>query len=207
MSNKPRLEIASQPDDDKPTPTPPQFNLESLRLSQDFQESLGVRKLITTVPVRKPHKQEWIRVHPEAAYRGNFSVILLKESNEFYLVSPVLAPDLSNELIVVTIYTVINRQRVLFLWPARMPTPDGRVNTWYTSAHEAAELAMKRSVRVKSNTSLGAYETEIAENPNPENDPVWPELSFEEMLRIAFQKTALWVDSFDHPLIKQLRGA
>ena len=28
MSNKPRLEIASPPDNDKPTPTPPQFNLD-----------------------------------------------------------------------------------------------------------------------------------------------------------------------------------
>ena len=35
---------------------------------------------------------------------------------------------------------------------------------------------------------------------------MWPELSFEEMLQIAFQKTGLWVGSFDHPLVKQLRG-
>lgn len=207
-NNKPHI-VAGQPDDDNEptTPTPPQFNIEALRLSPDFEQSLGVKRLITEVPARKPRPQEWVRVHPDAAYRGNFSVILWKETGDYYLVSPTLAHDLSNELIVVTIYTVINRQRVVFLWPARLPTPDGRANTWHTSAHEAAELAMKRSVRVRANLHLGAYEMDVAENPIPENDPVWPELSLEELLKISFQKTGRWIDSFEHPLIKQLRGA
>ena len=72
----PALSLANPTTDEPTTPTPPQFNIESLRLSQDFEQSLGVKRLITDVPVRKPHKQEWVRVHPDAAYRGNFSVIL-----------------------------------------------------------------------------------------------------------------------------------
>src|SRR5262245_39194459 len=45
------------------------FNLDALRLSQDFASAVGVRKLITTVPVRKPSKEWFVRTHPDAAYR------------------------------------------------------------------------------------------------------------------------------------------
>ncbi len=41
------------------------FNLERLRLSQDFESKVGVRKRLITVPVRKPNRQAFIRVHPD----------------------------------------------------------------------------------------------------------------------------------------------
>src|SRR6516225_6749656 len=54
-------------------PTPPAepdpYDLASLRLTQAFTETVGTKKLITTVPVRKPKKQEWVRVHPGLEYR------------------------------------------------------------------------------------------------------------------------------------------
>jgi hypothetical protein len=224
MPAKSNLEIASSPEHeggnndmtDKSGPAveaskednaaPDPFNVAALRLGQSFEEATGVKKLLTTVPVRKPHKQEWIRVHPSEDYRGTFGLIDLKEAGEFYLLTPEMARDLSNEIIRVMIYTVINRQHVVFLWAARLPTPDGRINAWHTSAHEAAELAMKRSVRVKANMALGAYETDITDNPIPENDPVWPDLPFVELLRIGFLKNGRWVNSFEHPVVKQLRG-
>ena len=181
------------------------FNVVALRLDPSFEESGGVKKLLTTIPVRKPHRQEWVRVHPGDDYRGTFAVIELKEAREFYLTRPEIARALPNEISRVTIYTAMNRQRVLFLWPARLPAPDGRANTWHTSAHEAAELAMKRSVRLQSNMALGAYETAIMEDPVPENDPTWPDVSFVELLRIAFQN-GRFIETFEHPLIKQLRG-
>ena len=52
-----------------PTSAEGQFNLEDLRLSQDFTTNVGVKKLVTTVPTRKPHRQEFVRVHPDPAYR------------------------------------------------------------------------------------------------------------------------------------------
>jgi hypothetical protein len=208
MTTKPELKAVAGADDaaNKAGDGPDPFNVAALRLGQEFEESTGVRKLLTTVPVRKPHKQEWIRVHPGENYRGTFAVIDLKEAGEFYLLTPSMARDLSNEFVKVTIYTAINRQHVVFLWPARLPAPDGRVNAWHTSAHEAAELGMKRSVRIKSNMSLGAYETDVADNPVPENDPVWPDLSFQELLRIGFQKNGRLITDHEHPLVRQLRG-
>lgn len=210
MVDKPKLHTVDDPPATGANPLPPDpFNVDDLKLGQDFEAAAGVRKLLTTVPVRKPHKQEWIRVRPEEDYRATFGVIDLKEEGEFYLLTPKMVRHFSDEVIPVTIYTTINRQGALFLWPARLPTPNdrGRTARWYSSAIEAAELAMKRSVRVKANMALGAYEMIVADNPIPESDPVWPELSFQELLRIGFQKSGCFVDNFDHPILKQLRGS
>jgi hypothetical protein len=51
--------------------------------------------------------------------------------------------------------------------------------------------------------SLGAYE--IFEPLGDISAPNWPDISFEEILKVAFRDHI--VDSIDHPLVKQLRGA
>jgi hypothetical protein len=57
-------------------------------------------------------------------------------------------------------------------------------------------------VRVKANMSLGAYEVYEASATIPE--PTWPELTYQQMLAIAFKGRL--VDNFDHPVLKRLRG-
>ena len=57
-------------------------------------------------------------------------------------------------------------------------------------------------VRVKANMSLRAYEIFEAESTIP--DPIWPDLSFEEIYRIAFKDRL--IRSLDHPVVKRLRG-
>jgi len=44
-------------------------DLSKLRLAQDFHQQVGVQKILVPVPVRKPHKQEFIRVNPAPEYR------------------------------------------------------------------------------------------------------------------------------------------
>lgn len=206
---KPKLLAVDNPLATDANQLPPDpFNIDDLKLGQNFEAATGVRKLLTTIPVRKPHRQEWLRVRAEENYRATFGVINLKEEDEFYLLTPEMVRHFRDEIIPVTIYTTINKQGVLFLWPARLPTPNDQRRTarWYSSAIEAAELAMKRSVRVRANMALGAYETTVSDNPIPENDPVWPDISFQDLLRIGFQKSGCFVDNFDHPILKQLRG-
>ena len=62
-------------------------------------------------------------------------------------------------------------------------------------------MAMDTWVRVKANMSLGAYEISAA---GEMADPVWPDLSFQELLRIAFRDRM--ITALDHPVIKRLRG-
>src|SRR5262245_28394028 len=47
---------------------PDPFDPVALRLSQDFTAGLGVKKALLTVPVRKPDKSWFVRVHPSEDY-------------------------------------------------------------------------------------------------------------------------------------------
>lgn len=186
----------------KPAPNP--FDPAALRLDQSFADSVGVKKLLTTVPVRKPNKQDFVRVHRDPAYRLTPAAIIeLKEDREVYLVLPSVAQQLPGEFSIVTLFTVINRQGVLQLWHVKLPGSDGKHNEWHRSAAEAAERAKEHWVRVTANMALGAYEIREAQGDLP--DPEWPEYPFEEILKIAFRDRT--VDRLEHPLIGRLRGA
>lgn len=178
------------------------FDISRLRVSQDFAQALGVRKLLTTVPVRKPNRQDYIRVRPGEDYRLETVILELKEDRESFLVEPNLWSKLSGELIVKVLFTCINQQGVLTLWPVRMPGEDGRQDQWNASALEAADFARDRWVRVVANMSLGAYEVIEAGSNLPE--PEWPELTLQEILRIAFK--GRYITELDHPVIRRLRG-
>jgi hypothetical protein len=184
------------------TPAPDPFDLASLRLNPSFIETAGVKKLLTTVPARKPSPQDFVRVHPAPEYREHFAMIDLKDDREDFLVRPELLSELAGEVVYKTIFTAINRQGVAFLWPIRLPAPDDRKSDWARSAHEAAEMAMDRWVRLKANMSLGAYEITVAESTMAEPD--WPELSFQELVRIAYRDRM--ITSLDHAVVKRLRG-
>jgi hypothetical protein len=179
------------------------FDPAALRLDQSFADTVGVKKCLMTVPVRKPNRQDFVRVHPDAEYRLTPAAIIeVKEDREIYLVTPAMAQDLPGEFVAATLYSCINRQGVLSLWPVKLPGPDGKHNEWNRSAAEAAELAMKLWVRVSANMSLGAYEAFEAIGDLP--PPAWPDIAFPEILKIAFKDRI--VDRTDHPLVQRLRG-
>jgi hypothetical protein len=178
------------------------FDLSKLRLTQEFRETSGVKKLLTSVLVRKPSPQDFVRVHPGPDYRETLAVIELKDDREMYLLPPSIAQELPGEFIMVSLFTAINRQNVVFLWPVRLPASDGKELEWHRTAAVAAELAMKRWVRVKANMSAGCYDIYEASSTIP--DPRWPEHTFTELMRLGFRDRL--VTNFDHPVIKRLRG-
>jgi hypothetical protein len=146
------------------------FDPERLRIGLNFTEGVGVKKIINTVPVRKPNKQDFIRVHPDEAFRLAVAVIDLRDDRETYLVLPEIARDIPGEYAMVMLYTCIARSGVLFFWPVKLPGSDGRQTDWARSEAEAAEMAMKRWVRIRANLNLGAYEASEATGiiPDPE---------------------------------------
>ena len=72
--HKPTLQSIEQPADATPerAPAPDPFRPENLRLSQSFNEMVGVKKILSTIPVRKPGAQDFVRVHPGPEWRENF---------------------------------------------------------------------------------------------------------------------------------------
>ncbi len=197
---------ANQPnpaETDAPAATRPNpFDPSSLKLSQNFGATLGVKKALVTVPVRKPGRQDFVRVHTDPDYRLETAVLELKEERETYLVARELWEELPSELTPKVLFTTINRQNVLTLWPVRMPGEDGRLDDWNASALEAAEMAQQQWVRVAANMSLGAYD--IFEATGHLDDPTWPDYDFQKILEIAFK--GRFIESEDHPVLRRLRG-
>jgi hypothetical protein len=199
---KPELSIAPADATGTANANADPFDLDSLRLSQNFVETADVKKLLTTVPVRRPNPQDFVRVHSGKDHRMDVLMVDLKDDREHFLVRPELAGELAGETVMKSLFTAINRQSVVFLWPVRIPPADGKQSEWWRSQREAAELAMTRWLRVKANMSLGAYE--MVEALSKMSDPAWPEVSFQELLRIAFRDRM--IDRVDHPVIRRLRG-
>jgi hypothetical protein len=181
------------------------FDPANLRLDPEYLKSGGVKKLLTTVPVRKPNKQDFIRVHPDPDYRlCGVAIIELREDREIYLVLPSYAQQLDPQLFNhANLYLATSRQKVVFLWPVKLPEPGGRISGWHTSGLEGAEKAMTQWIRVVANMGLGAYEFFVAQNPLSE--PEWPSLPLRDLLQIGFKGHV--IDGPEHPVMQRLAGA
>lgn len=177
------------------------FDPVALRLDQSYGE-VGVKKLLTTVPVGKPGSQDWYRVHPGEAYRLTPAAVLeLRDERETYLIPPVIAEQIPGEFRLCTVFTTINRQGVIRLWAIPLPDEDGRHHEAHRSAMEGAERAMNTWLRTKWSRPLMAYEH--GEAGADLGEPKWDKLPpFPDLLRIAFRGKL--IDSLDHPVLKLL---
>ena len=68
---------------------------------------------------------------------------------------------------------------------------------------EAQEMAVRSWVRVQADMSAGSYAVFEATGNLP--DPQWPELSFQDVLKLAFKTR--FVDTMNHPFLQELFGA
>ena len=186
------------------TEPPNPFDPASLHLGSDYGKDLGVRKVITTIPCRKPNKSEFFQVRPGANWRLQTAVLEVENGVErqTYLVAKQLWSSLDSEISPALVLTCVNRFGDLFLWRIKLPGPDGRTNTWTQSALDISQHAERGWCRLVSDTKNGHYSHLEATGDLP--GPKWPELSFAEILKIAFKDR--FIDSPDHPILRQLRG-
>lgn len=178
------------------------IDLSTLRLNQNFAANLEGEKVTTTIPVRKPNKQEFIRTIQNPDYWFQAGSIEDEELRELYIVIADLQPELMSEWRPVMLVPTISRQGTFFLWPIKLPPEDGRTNTWNHSAMQAAITAKDKWLRVISNMSLQAYEPYVSSIPITE--PAWPEMKIEEIIEIAFRGKI--IDSLAHPFVLKLQG-
>ena len=184
---------------EQPEPNP--YDPARFRLDQDYDD-VEVEPVIVSIPVRRPTKQEFIRVHPDDEFQMPAGLVEFEGDRQFYLVAPGLRDAVAAHCSPVRLYTAINRAGELFLWPAKLPRPGAPVLEWHQSAHRAAELAGSRWVQMRANMSRRAYDLLVASADLP--DPGWPEISFEEVFQLAFEGRL--IDSLDHPVVRQLEG-
>ena len=174
-------------------------SLESLRVTESTAAPL-VKPVLTHIPVKKPSKEWFFRIHPEIS----LSTLILetKEEGEILMVSPELQELLLGEncVAVRTLRLGVTRQGTPFIWPVRRPI-EGRKDAWATTAIDAITYAEKHWVRMQADMNLGGYQIQVA---RVADEPRRPEEEFTQLLRIAFRGAV--VDSMDHPTLKRLRG-
>jgi hypothetical protein len=183
-----------------PIEAAPELDLDSLRLSQDFESMVDVQKALVTVPLSKPGRHDWFRVHPDHSFPT--AILDQKEQRESYVVTPQVAAAFPAEVVRKMLYLTVTRQGIVRLWPVRMPGDDGRLDPWNMAAHDAAERAKSQWVRISANMGLGAYDVHVAKADY--GDPEWPTESFDEILKVAFKGRV--ISDPDHIVLRRLRG-
>jgi hypothetical protein len=166
---------------------------------------IEVERVLTTVPVRKPKRNEFFRVHPGQDYTVDMRVVERDSGmdKETYLVTPDVAHLVLEELRQVRLYTVMTKRGTVFLWPVKLPEEDNdRLRRMADSALQAAEQAKDLWVKMAWSRDLGAYEMFRAKGDLGE--PQWPEKTFRDLIAIAFRDSL--IDRTDHPVIRELSG-
>jgi hypothetical protein len=174
----------------------------SLRLSQNFGQNLGVKKVLTMVPVVKPSKDRFFRTHESAQWVYPAWVLENKATSESYIVSEEVASILGGLVRPVELYTAIDRQNNVFFIPVPLPGPNGIRNPWHESLLQAVMRAKLVWLRITANKDLGGYEIFEATAKLP--DPIWPDLPMEDLLAIAFRGRI--ITDPDHPVVQEKLG-
>jgi hypothetical protein len=153
------------------------------------------------IRVGRPDDQDFFQIHGGEEWILDTYLLRMKSDREFYFVSADLwtEPGVAKELKLYRLYYYSHYSRALGLWPVQLPGEDGVHNPWHESAMYVATKAVGKWTRLMS--GAGGYVTIDGEM---EDDPVWPAMTFQEVIRTAFRPKT--ITDLDHPKLKQLRG-
>jgi hypothetical protein len=181
------------------------FDTASKRRPLNFKEADDVERVLTDLPVEKPDREAWFRVHPE--YVKDAYVIELKsEGGRFYLLSDEVAQDLCDRgeatLQRRLFYLAITRKARLFLWGVRVPLDEDKPPlSWMKPPLEAARLAKTAWVRMAWSEG---QKKQVVDVSKVADVPRWPDRSFRDLVALAFE--GFYIDTPDHPKLKEVRG-
>ncbi len=131
------------------------------------------------------------------------AILKLEDDDRPYLLSPNIASLVGQDLKIVSLRLTIDRQGNLSLWMVPPIPENGAENTWNSTHRQIAAMAEAKWVRLTSNRAVGCYEAVVAQGDIPE--PIWPHLSFGDILDIAFGSTHV-IEDRDHPALRKLWG-
>ncbi len=179
------------------------FDLNALRLPANYSTGLAVKKVLNKVPVGKPDRAKFFRVPDDEACTFRVFLYEDKATNDTYIVLPFVQPLLGSLARPAQLHAAIDRTDNPFLIPVILPGEDGQWNSWHESLAQGVEMAKDHWVRLVANKSINAYDINQAAAALP--DPVWPDATMEELIKIAFRGKI--IDNPDHPVIRALLGA
>ena len=177
-------------------------DLSALRLPTDYGATLGVKKLLTNVLVRRPKKSQFFRAHRSDGMTFPAMILENKEARESYLVVPAVGQQISEVTRSVMLHAAIDRQNNPFLIPVPLPGEDGARNPWHESLAQAVELAKSTWIRIAANMNVGGYDVYEAAGELPE--PEWPTQDMAALIQVAFRGKI--ITSLEHPVVQSLLG-
>lgn len=180
------------------------FDPSVFRITPGPISEVKTERHLSLIPVRKPSKQAYVRVHPEEDYRHPCGLFILEGDERPYMVTQPIFEAFSDDMKLVDLRLTIDRQANLIFWPVPQPPAEGTENLWNLSQREVADNAKITWLRLVSNKRLKQYESEVARGKIPE--PEWPNRSMPELLEIAFSGGHI-IDTINHPAIQTLLGA
>jgi hypothetical protein len=177
------------------------FDPEAIRM--DLVADFEVERVLTAVPVRKPKRTEFIRVHPEFVCDRLLVERDTGMEKECYLVTPEVQHLVAQELRRTRLHVAITKHGTVFLWPIKLPLEgidSGR--RVFETASLIAQQAKTLWVKSVWDRGLGGYEMYRAKGDLGE--PQWPDKSFRDLMAIAFG--SYLIDRADHEVIRELNG-
>ena len=177
-------------------------DLASLRLPANYGATLGVKKLLTNVPVGKPRKDSFFRTHSSPDMTFPAMILENKDARESYVVVPEVAQQISELVRPVMLHAAIDRQNNVSLIPVPLPGESGTRNPWHESLAQSVDYAKDQWIRIAANMRGGGYDISVAQAELPE--PEWPEQNIEALVEIAFRGKI--IRSLDHPVVQALLG-
>jgi hypothetical protein len=155
----------------------------------------------STIPVRKPGGRNFFRVHPDEEYRLYDVPVVEDDKHELHILADDLEipEDLERFVSRVNLLTCMTHKGTLFLWWFKHST-----NDWSKSASRIARRAVTEWVRLSADMDANGYRIEPAPPALRAIEPVWPKMSFSEILNTAFEANC--IDTLDHPVIRSLQG-
>jgi hypothetical protein len=156
---------------------------------------------VTSLQVRKPIDQEYIRVKPATEHL--FPLFKKKDSNTLYMFVEAVEPYLNPRHIRQYRLVLAKSLRAVtpFIWA--MPIPlDDMGYSWHASALAISQEAETGWVQVVSDMEGSCYVSYPPEHDLEE--PEWPTESFDELLWLAFKNHR--IDGPEHKVIRELKG-
>jgi hypothetical protein len=194
---------AAKPEESKPAPTDERMKKASEAFAR-FQSiqvnpkaTVATKQIITSCIVRRPRKNEFIRVFAEVEPWTGL-VFEDKDEDAFFLVKEEALQHFYDSPPFKMLVLTINQNGAFFLWP--VPVDDR--NTWNDSSRKAYQLAKTQWVKLVGDRGEGLYKTYLAEGELP--PPRWPDKDYWELLDLAFPNSKVVSDA-DHDVVRKIR--
>lgn len=173
------------------------------RYRMTSSDQVDITTMLTNVPVRRPKRTEFFRVHPGAEYSMDVALLTFEDGldKESYLVAPDVRPLVEGEYHLTRLHAAITKQNVVFLLKIKL-TENKSGGAMMHTALEGAEMAKNLWVKMPWNAAAGNWDVLIAKGDLGEPD--WPSKSMAELMGIAFRDRI--IDSPDHPVVRDLGG-